>query len=462
MLKIFLWLRYLRKRRVVLLSIAAVALSTALLIVVASLFNGFINVFEQSAVDGMGDVVLSPEKNFTGYGELEKRLEEIKQVEATTATLSAQGLLHLGKGNVRAAEIWGIEPTKFGKVTAFDKSLLKTKQATSAGSGDITGYVGIGVLGEPNEKTDEYDVNGAERMIGQQFVITTGSTSLTTGGSAIEGKNKEPIDSTSLDNARDRQGRQKFRRKTIQFTIADAVFTGIYYFDSRLVYLPIEQLSRTIFPDSQEPVAGRIQIKLRNGADTELAIAQIRGVWKVFVSEKLGWEDYDIRTTMIETSRQMQSRYIAEIRKQMGVLLLIFGVISLSAVLLIFCIFYMIVETRRKDIAIMKSCGADSGSIAMIFLGFGAFVGILGTLLGTAAGYIVTKNINEVEGWIRVVFGLKLWKASVYMFSRIPTEVYWQAVWWIVLSAILGAMIGAVIPALSAAITRPVKVLRYE
>jgi len=423
----------------VLLSIAAVALSTALLIVVASLFNGFINAFEQSAVDGMGDVVLSPGKNFAGYAELEKRLEEIKSVEAATAMLSAQGLLHLGKGNVRAVEIWGIEPAKFGKVTAFDKSLLKGQTKTTPDPFSSTmGYIGIGVLAEPNEQTDEYDVNGAERMIGQQFVITTGSTN--------DGKD----------------GGQKFRRKTIQFTMADAVFTGIYYFDSRLVYLPIEQLSRTVYPDSQEPVAGRIQIKLRGGADAEVAIAQIRGVWKVFASEKLRWEDYQIESTITETSRQMQSRFVAEIRKQMGVLLLIFGVISLSAVLLIFCIFYMIVETRRKDIAIMKSCGADSGSIALIFVGFGAFVGILGTLLGTVAGYIVTKNINEVEGWIRVAFGLKLWKASVYMFSRIPSEVYWQAVWWIVLSAILGAAIGAVIPALSAAFTRPVNVLRYE
>jgi len=387
----------------------------------------------------MGDVVLSPGKNFAGYAELEKRLEEIKSVEAATAMLSAQGLLHLGKGNVRAVEIWGIEPAKFGKVTAFDKSLLKGQTKTTPDPFSSTmGYIGIGVLAEPNEQTDEYDVNGAERMIGQQFVITTGSTN--------DGKD----------------GGQKFRRKTIQFTMADAVFTGIYYFDSRLVYLPIEQLSRTVYPDSQEPVAGRIQIKLRGGADAEVAIAQIRGVWKVFASEKLRWEDYQIESTITETSRQMQSRFVAEIRKQMGVLLLIFGVISLSAVLLIFCIFYMIVETRRKDIAIMKSCGADSGSIALIFVGFGAFVGILGTLLGTAAGYIVTKNINEVEGWIRVAFGLKLWKASVYMFSRIPSEVYWQAVWWIVLSAILGAAIGAVIPALSAALTRPVKVLRYE
>jgi lipoprotein-releasing system permease protein len=437
MLKIFLWLRYLRKRRVVLLSIAAVALSTALLIVVASLFNGFINAYEQSAVDGMGDIVLSPGRNFTGHAELERRLEEIKSVEAASAMLSAQGLLHLGKGNVRAVEIWGIEPAKYGKVTAFDRSLLKG-QAKKVPDTFSAGYVGIGVLKEPNEKTDEYDVNSAEGMIGQQFVITTGSTSV------------------------EKEGGQKFRRKTIQFTMSDVVFTGIYYFDSRLVYLPIEQLSRTIYPDSQEPVAGRIQIKLHKGADAGLAIAEIRGVWKIFASEKLGWEDYDIRATIIETSRQMQSRFVAEVRKQMGVLLLIFGVVSLSAVLLIFCIFYMIVETRRKDVAIMKSCGADSGSIAMIFVGFGAFVGTLGTLLGTAAGYIVTKNINEVEGWIRVAFGLKLWKASVYMFSRIPNEVYWQAVWWIDLSAILGAAIGAVIPALSAALTRPVKVLRYE
>ncbi len=169
-----------------LLSIAAVALSTALLIVVASLFNGFINAYEQSAVDGMGDVVLSPGKNFAGYAELEKRLEEIKSVEAATATLSAQGLLHLGRGNVRAVEIWGIEPAKFGKVTAFERSLLKggakkvplRQQRSGQADTFFAGYVGIGVLAEPNEKTDEYDVNNAESMIGQQFVITTGSTSL--------------------------------------------------------------------------------------------------------------------------------------------------------------------------------------------------------------------------------------------------------------------------------------------
>ncbi|MHC4424108.1 MAG: ABC transporter permease, partial [Planctomycetota bacterium] len=60
MLKLFLCLRYLRKKKIVLLSIAAVALSVALLIVVASLFSGFIGAVEQTGREVFGDVYLNP------------------------------------------------------------------------------------------------------------------------------------------------------------------------------------------------------------------------------------------------------------------------------------------------------------------------------------------------------------------------------------------------------------------
>ena len=443
MLKLFLWLRYLGKRKVVLLSIAAVALSCALLIVVASLFNGFINAFEQSAVDAIGDVVMAPPAKFTDYQGLIRRLEELKPVEAATASLSAEGLLHLGKGNVRAVDIWGIEPQKRGKVTAFERSLLKTKvsgQVSDNGTPNTErcyGYVGIGVLAEPNEQTDEYDFNAVGKMVGQQAVITAGAA------------------------VREQDGGRQFKRKTIPFTIADVVFTGVYYLDKQIVYLPIEDLQRAVYPESGR-IAGQVQIKLRKGADTEAAIAQIRGVWQTFAAQELGWEQYLIANTLIVTAKEMQSQLVAEFRKQMGMLLLIFGVVSLSAVLLVFCIFYMIVETRRKDIAIVKSCGADSGSVAIVFVGFGGCVGIIGSAIGTLLAYLVIKNINSVEEWIRVIFGLKLWKSSVYMFSKIPNEMDWASVIPIVISAIIAACIGALIPALSAAMTKPVNVLRYE
>ena len=146
----------------------------------------------------------------------------------------------------------------------------------------------------------------------------------------------------------------------------------------------------------------------------------------------------------------------------MGLLLFIFGIVSAGVVVLVSCIFYMIVTTKRKDIAVIKSCGTASSSVAWIFVGFGACVGIIGSGIGVVLGSIITKNVNTIEAWISVVSGLKLWKSSVYMFSKIPNEVNWFWVLPIVLSAIAAAAVGALIPAIVAARTKPVEILRYE
>lgn len=448
MLKLFLWLRYLRKKKIVLLSIAAVALSCTLLIVVTSLFNSFINAFEQSAVETMGDVVLTPPIKFAKYPILIERLEGLGAVEAATATISAPGLVHLGEGNVRAVIIWGIEPGRRQKVTNFKRFLLKQKDsatspsfATDSATGKLGGFVGVGVVAEPDEKTDEYDFGKIEKMIGEQAVLTTGT--------AIESR---------VDDERDKQ----FKRRVLPFTITDVLFTGMYYVDEKFVYLPIEQLQKILYPSEENGVADQIQIKLTDDAQTDAAMAQIRGIWEEFAEKQLGWGSYLIRQADVSTSRQMQSQYAAELRKQMGVLLFIFGVISLTVVVLVFCIFYMIVETRQKDIAVIRSCGASSGAVALVFVGFGACVGIIGSALGASIGYAVTKNINAIEEWIRVIFGLKLWKSSVYMFSRIPNEVDWAWALPIVFFAVAAAIIGALIPAVVAARTEPVNILRYE
>ncbi len=437
MLKLFLWLRYLHKKKIIFLSVAAVALSAALLIVVASLFGGFIEAFEQSAVEAIGDVVLEPPVKFLKYEELIRRLEQRNVVESASARLSAEGLLHLGKGDVRGVEIWGVSnlDNRFSKLELVSGN----KSAISRDERLAYGFVGIGVVAQPDEETDEYDFEAVRRMIGQQAVLTTGT----------------------VVEAQDESG-TAVKRRTVRFTIADVVFTGVYHFDKKLVYLPIEELQKVLYSGENEAVAGQIQIKLIAGADADAALAQIRGVWESFATEELCWEQYLIRRTAIVTAKQMQSRYVAEFRKQMGVLLLIFGVVSLSAVLLIFCIFYMIVDTRQKDVAIIKSCGATNSSVALIFTGFGVCVGLIGSAAGIVLGDIVTRNINIIEEWIRIIFGLKLWKSSVYMFSRIPNEVDWNWAFLIALSAVIAAAAGALIPAIIAARTKPVNILRYE
>ena len=539
MLKLFLWLRYLRKKKIVFLSITAVALSVSLLIVVSSLFTGFIKAFQRAAVEAIGDVVLAPPTKFAKYDLFIERLEQTGVVESATAILSAHGLLHLGKGNVRAVEIWGIEPVRRAKVMGFDQYLLRQRESrsepsfqTNAAEGGIGGFVGIGVVAEPDEETDKYDYDAVKKMFGQEVVLTTGTVS----------------------QADEEGGRAEFKRKVMKFTIADVVETGVYQFDKNCVYLPIEELQKTLYPDETLPVASQIQIKLADNkednskyliiqvwsvvfylgivlnvvggiwffflafresilwglgcifvpfvalfflfkhwkdaarplllcvlgailflsavifmmpdtaddAETDAALAVIRGVWRSFVGEQLGADLYLLTVTEIQTAKQMQKRYVDAYRKQMGILLLIFGVVSFGVVLLIFCVFYMIVRLKQKDIAIIKSCGAAGSSIAWIFVGFGVCVGIVGSGIGAALGYIVTKNVNTIEEWIGIIFGLKLWKSSVYMFSKIPNEVDWASALPIVLFAIMAAAIGTLIPAIVAAWTKPIEILRYE
>ena len=117
---------------------------------------------------------------------------------------------------------------------------------------------------------------------------------------------------------------------------------------------------------------------------------------------------------------------------------------------------------KQKDIAVIKSCGTTSGSVAWIFVGFGACVGIVGSGFGIIFGFIITKNINTIEQWIRIIFGLKLWKSSVYLFTKIPNQVDWYLALQIVLFAVAAAIVGALIPAFIAARTKPVEILRYE
>jgi lipoprotein-releasing system permease protein len=122
----------------------------------------------------------------------------------------------------------------------------------------------------------------------------------------------------------------------------------------------------------------------------------------------------------------------------------------------------MIVTARQKDIAIIKSCGASKITAASIFAGFGVVIGIVGSAAGVLLGIIITRNVNILEQWVRVIFGLKLWRTSSYGLAEIPHQVHWASAPLFAVLAIAGCLVGVLIPSLIAAWRSPVKILRYE
>ncbi len=448
MLKLFLWAKYVRKRRIILLSVVAVALSVSLLIAVASLFTGFIAAFERSAVEAIGDIIISAPMplKIENYPAFLRQLEQSGTVEAATASLSAQGLLHMGGGNVRPVAVWGIEPVSRARVVGLKKTLIRQSKleaepsfAVPEAPGETGGFVGIGVLAKPDEQTDKYDQEAVCRdMLNKQVYLTTGTMEITADGERVP------------------------RRTTIPFRISDIMFTGAYPLDSTFVYIPIEMLQQRLYRDSSVPLATTISVRLKPGVDPEVAWEQIRKLWDTFATQQLHWSRVGVDLTTIKTAQEMQRIYVAEFEKQKYVLEVIFSVISFSVVVLVFCIFHMMARLKQKDIAIVKSCGASNFSVIGLFVGFGVSVGVAGAGLGAVLGYLITRNINEIEGWIRVIFGLKLWRSSVYMFDRIPNQVDWNSALLFSTFALTAAAVGALLPALAAARTRPVEVLRHE
>ncbi len=448
MLKFFLALRYLRKKKIVLLSIAAVALSTALLVTVASLFTAFIGAIESSSSDYLGDIVLQPPQEFSYSGELVAKLCSAKEIAAASVVLSTNGLIHFGPGNVKAVSIWGIDLSSRCEVTNMKSNLLRRKNLPSVpefgndgnDSDIIPAFVGIGLLAEPDAKTDEYDLSLVKAFIGDNAVITVGSVQ------------KDAKSGDSFVNLQSRSARVR---------ICDVVFTSVYDIDKRFIFVPIDRLAELLNKQASKP-ADVIHIKCAAGFSPQQTVGVVRQIWTDFASGRLNWPNYYIADAEIITSVAKQSQYTAELRKQMGVLLVIFGVISAGVVALVFCIFYMIVTSKQKDLAIVKSIGGSSYTCASVFLFFGLFIGLIGASVGLTAGFIITHNVNTIERWIGLLFGLKLWSSSVYMFSRIPNHFNWYWAWRFFGAAVGASVLGAMAPAIAAARTIPAKILRYE
>jgi lipoprotein-releasing system permease protein len=132
------------------------------------------------------------------------------------------------------------------------------------------------------------------------------------------------------------------------------------------------------------------------------------------------------------------------------------------AIFLIFCIFYMIVVEKTRDIGIIKSVGATPGGVAGIFLGYGATIGVIGSGLGLLFGYLIVSNINTLHDWLGRVLGVQVWDPEVYAFDTIPNTMDAKETSVIVAIAVVSSILGAMVPAVVAARKNPVEALRWE
>jgi len=261
---------------------------------------------------------------------------------------------------------------------------------------------------------------------------------------------------------------------TRNFTVIDDCSTDVSSIDSDIIYVPFDTLQQInnmaaeyAADDPNQMVrparCSQVHVKVQDAHSRGEALAKvarkIEDVWEVFRSEH---PDASTTSVTVETWRERQSSLISMIENQRTLMVLILGIISSVAIVLIFVILYVIVVQKTRDIGVLKAVGASNSGVAGIFLAYGGAIGLVGSTVGCVAGCFLVWNINTLHDWVGRTFGFQIWNRESYLFDQIPSEVEPTVVAWIVAGAVLAGIFGALLPSLLAARRQPVEALRYE
>lgn len=154
--------------------------------------------------------------------------------------------------------------------------------------------------------------------------------------------------------------------------------------------------------------------------------------------------------------------YFRAIRIEKTMMALILLLVVAVAAFNIVAMLVMVVTDKRTDIAILRTLGAEPGTMARVFVVQGLVIGWAGVFAGVLLGIGIAFNVDPILGFLDRVFGLQLFDADVYYITRVPSEPHFLDVLLVALSALAVTALATVYPARRAAATPPAEALRYE
>jgi lipoprotein-releasing system permease protein len=114
----------------------------------------------------------------------------------------------------------------------------------------------------------------------------------------------------------------------------------------------------------------------------------------------------------------------------------------------------MVVNDKNKDIAILKSMGARSFSIMKIFILEGLIIGLTGTAIGIAGGFLLAVIQNT--------YHIVALPPDVYYISHLFIKITPRDLILVIVSAISISLLATIYPSWQASKLDPAEILRYE
>jgi lipoprotein-releasing system permease protein len=224
------------------------------------------------------------------------------------------------------------------------------------------------------------------------------------------------------------------------FEVTGTFTTGMYDYDTKNVYTPLRDAQRLLGIAGSDQVSG-VALQLED-PDRAEAVA-----WDL--QQRLGGFPFYAQS-WITTNGALFSALKLE-KLAMGLILFL---IVLVAAFNIVSTLVMVVADRTREIGILKSMGMTDRGILRVFVLQGAWIGIVGTILGTLAGLVLCFLIDRYE-IIKI-------PPQVYFVDRLPVSLHVGDVLTIVAASVAVAFLATIYPSLQAARLEPVEAIRHD
>ena len=419
--EIFLALRHLRSRQkrrlaraTALIAVVGIAVGVAALIVALSLAKGFRDEMRDKILRGTAHltVMRSDGQSMPEYKEVARRIAGITSVVTATGT-TYDGAVLIGPRASAYAVLRGIDGTS-AQATDIARPLVGTSAQAVV---DIERSLTAGSVEDVFEaRGEEQDFPGV--VLGSELAARTG---LKVGDVA------EIIAAHS--------GFSSFNGKKRHVHVAGIFRSGLFEYDSTWIYLPLDTAAAF---SGDAHAASVISVQVRNIYDVKQTAALVR--------ESLG-SSY----TTVDWQEANRPLFTAlALERRIGVIII--ALIILIAALNITTTLILIVMERRRDIAVLNTMGATSGSIMSIFVIEGAIVGLLGAAAGVTLGAIAILIANRYQ--------LLSLPPDVYSISNVPLSLNFSDLALAALVAFALSIVATIYPARAAARIRPAEMLR--
>jgi lipoprotein-releasing system permease protein len=233
--------------------------------------------------------------------------------------------------------------------------------------------------------------------------------------------------------------------RIVSYQVAAIFEVGVYDYDKAFVVMPMQDAQTLLMLGDS---VGMVEIQT-NDADR---VGEILKPLKAEVATQGEVRDW----------RQMNASLFEALAVERVAMFVVLSLIILVAVFNILSSLIMLVRAKTRDIAILRTMGASRAGLMKIFMTVGITIGTLGTFAGLIIGAIFLFFRQGVVNFVQLVTGQNLWDPSIRFLTELPSKTDPVEVVVIIVMALVLSFLSTLYPAWKAASTDPVQVLRYE